>query len=193
MVHTFELSKMISKDTYEEIKSILHMRRFKTCFITTAYAGKGFQCIRLYKIKNEMYNAQDDNALMHLYMISLSISTADMFEGSADPHLSQNILNFTPDYVRAIYFHIFELIPCLEQGKDHYDRNSQAWLELNSFKARRIDFAFDLKYMHQQYLALINRGYSLRKKFTSVVILIMKIHKKKYLIMNQIYPTARKS
>lgn len=31
------------------------------------------------------------------------------------------------------------------------------------FKARRIDFAFDLKTMHQQYLTLINRGYSLRK------------------------------
>lgn len=120
MVHTFELSKSISKDSYEKIISLLNMRWYKNIFATRDYAERGFQPIRLYKMKNEMFKSGQDaedkyddneNPLMYLYMISLSISTAKMFEGSADPHLSQNILNFTPDYVRAVYHKIFELIP----------------------------------------------------------------------------------
>lgn len=187
MIHTFELTKMISKDSYEEIISFLHMRWFKGCFVTKAYAEKGFPCIRLYKIINKMYKAQNDNALMYLYMIALSINTANMFGGKGDPHLSQSILSFTSDYVRAIYRKIFELIPFLEvhpewcfdtcwdeaEQRNIVDnenwinqkkRLDRKWFEWNSFKANRIDFAFDLKYMHQQYLTLINRGYSLREK-----------------------------
>ncbi|MCM1225331.1 MAG: hypothetical protein NC548_63875, partial [Lachnospiraceae bacterium] len=186
MVHTFELSKMIPKDTYEKIISLLHMRWFRGCFITNAYVEKGFPCIRLYKFKNKMYKAYDDDALMHLYMVALSINTAKMFSGNGDPHLSQSILNFIPDYVKAIYRNIFELIPCLEQQPEwcfdscwdeagrrnvaddedwlnEKKRLNSLWLEVNAFKARRIDFAYDLKYMHRQYLMLIDRGYSLRK------------------------------
>lgn len=195
MVHTFELSKSISKDAYEKIIPLLNMRWYKSLFATRDYAEQGFQLIRLYKMKNEMFKSGQDaedkyddneNPLMYLYMISLSISTANMFEGSADPHLSQNILNFTPDYVRAVYHKIFELIPFLEvhpewcfdscwdgaRGRDIVNDEdwlnrkkelNRQWLESNAFKARRIDFAFDLKTMHQQYLTLINRGYSLRK------------------------------
>lgn len=119
-------------------------------------------------------------------MITLSINTAKMFDGNSDPHLSNNILSFTPDYVRAIYRKIFELIPCLEvhpewcfdacwgevedcnviNDEDWLNQRKELnrqWFESNLFKARRIDFAFDLKTMNQQYLTLINRGYSLRK------------------------------
>ena len=97
----------------------------------------------------------------------------------------QEILSFTPDHVRAICHKIFELIPCLESHpewcfdecwKDVEDctiendeawlnrkkRLNEQWLELNSFKAARIDFTFDLYTMNQQYLELIDKGYSLR-------------------------------
>lgn len=108
-----------------------------------------------------------------------------MFGGCGDPHIPQSILSFTPDYVRAIYLHIFELIPCLEVHpewcfdecwKDIEDCNivndeawlnkrkelNRKWLKYNSFKAARIDFTYDLYAMNQQYLALIDKGYSLR-------------------------------
>lgn len=88
-----------------------------------------------------------------------------MFGG--DSHLSNNILTFTSDFITAIYHKIFETIPCLEQGKQYYNEHSQersSWLEINAFKARRIDVPFDFKTMHQQYLTLINRGYTLPKK-----------------------------
>lgn len=189
MVHTFELSKEISKDIFDDIRFLLHMRWYGGCFITTAFAGQGFQIIRLYEIKREMHKGeiQDDNVIMHLYMISLSINTAHMFGGNGDPHMPQSILSFTPGYVRAIYRKIFELIPFLEvhpewcfdacwdeagqrdivddgEWLNHRKELDRKWMEANVFKARRIDFTFDLKYMNQQYLTLINRGYSLRKK-----------------------------
>lgn len=167
MVHTFELSKMISKDTFDTIVTSLSMRNYGSCWLTTNYADKGFAVIRLYKFKRKGIKdkKQEDSDLTHHYMIALSINTSDMFGGNGDPHLSETILSFTPDYVKAIYFHIFELIPCLEKMDGNYDRDSYEWFEQNVFKARRIDFAFDLKYMSQQYLTLINRGYSLCDRY----------------------------
>lgn len=143
----------------------LKIRNYGSCWLTAKYADKGLTLIRLYKFKRKDIKAtvQGDSDLTHYYMIAISINTANMFDGNADPHFSNNILFFTLDYVKAIYFHIFELIPCLEQAKEQYDRNSEMWLKFNSFNVHRIDFAFDLKTMHQQYLTLINRGYSLRK------------------------------
>jgi len=133
----------------------------------------------------EKTEGQEDNDFTHYYMISLSINTANMFSGYQDPHIPQSILSFTPDYVRAIYRKIFELIPCLEIypercfdecWKDVEDctiendeawlnrkkRLNEKWLKLNPFKADRIDFTFDLYTMNQQYLKLIDKGYSLR-------------------------------
>lgn len=68
----------------------------------------------------------------------------------------------------ATYHKIFETIPCLEQGKQHYNDNTlerSLWLEINAFKARRLDVTFEIKIMHQQYLTLMNRGYMLPKKY----------------------------
>lgn len=36
------------------------------------------------------------------------------------------------------------------------EKLNEQWLELNSFKAARIDFTFDLHTMNQQYLKLID-------------------------------------
>ena len=187
MVHTFELSKVISRDTFNEIIRSLKLRYYRYYWFTTAYSDKGFAAIRLYKFKRKEIKTevQEDNDFTHYYMISLSINTANMFSGYQDPHIPQSILSFTPDYVRAIYRKIFELIPCLEIypercfdecWKDVEDctiendeawlnrkkRLNEQWLELNSFKAARIDFTFDLYTMNQQYLKLIDKGYSLR-------------------------------
>ena len=110
-----------------------------------------------------------------------------MFDGYKDPHIPQSILSFTPDYVRAIYHKIFELIPFLESHpewcfdecwgdvencnieKDEAWLNrkkqlNEQWLEENSFKVARIDFTYDLYTMNQQYLTLIDKGYTLRQK-----------------------------
>lgn len=162
------------------------MKWYKSCYATNAYAGQGFQLIRLYKIKNEMFkdgqdsgnkNDDDEKPFMHLYMITLSINIADMFGGNGDPNMPQSILSFTPDYVRAVYRKIFELIPFLKvppewrfdacwDGAGQRDivddgewlnrkkELNRQWIESNAFKARRIDFAFDLKAMPQQYLTV---------------------------------------
>ena len=177
MVHTFELSKVISRDTFNEIIRSLKLRYYRYYWFTTAYSDKGFAAIRLYKFKRKEIKTevQEDSESTHYYMIFLSINTANMFSGYQDPHIPQSILSFTPDYVRAIYRKIFELIPCLEIHpewcfdecwKDVEDctiENDEAWLnskkklneqwlELNSFKAAMIDFTFDLHTMNQQYL-----------------------------------------
>lgn len=167
MIHTMELSKMVSKATFESVIKLLHLPFYKCCWLTTGYAERGLTMIRLYKFKRSEFKdkpvSEDD--LTHYYMIAIAINTGCMFGG--DSHLSNNILAFTPDFITVIYHKIFETIPCLEQGKQHYNEDSQersSWLEMNAFKARRIDFTFDFKTMHQQYLTLINRGYTLPKK-----------------------------
>lgn len=190
MIHTFELSKMISKDTYETIIPLLHMNRYESCFVTTACAEQGFQTIRLYKMKNKMntgldmlqVSQQDNDAYMYLYMIAISINPSKMFGG--DPHSSTDILAFNHGFVRTIYRKIFELIPCLEvnpeqsfeagwenlQGRSideewlrKKEEQSQQWFTDNAFKVHRIDFAFDIATNAQEYLTMINTGYDLSK------------------------------
>ena len=53
MVHTFELSKMISRDTFDEIIRSLKLRNYRYYLFTTAYSDKGFAAIRLYKFKRK--------------------------------------------------------------------------------------------------------------------------------------------
>lgn len=185
MVHTFELSKMLSRDMFNETIHSLKLRFYGNCWFTTAYADKGFAAIRLSKFKRKEVTAenQKESDFTHYYMISLSINLANMFDGHGDPHIPVSILFFTPDIVRTIYRHIYELIPCLEvhpewcidncweEVKDCNIEKREAllnekkqlneqWLALNSFKAARIDFTYDIPFM--QYLTLIDKGYSLR-------------------------------
>ena len=104
MVHTFELSKAISRDTFNEIIRSLKLRYYRYYWFTTAYSDKGFAAIRLYKFKRKEIKTevQEDNDFTHYYMISLSINTANMFSGYQDPHIPQSILSFTPDHVYKI-------------------------------------------------------------------------------------------
>ena len=93
MVHTFELSKMISRDTFDEIFRSLKLRNYRYYLFTTAYSDKGFAAIRLYKFKRKEVKTevQEDNDFTHYYIISLSINTANMFSGYQDPHININI------------------------------------------------------------------------------------------------------
>ena len=163
MIHTLELSKMISKKTFDNIIALLNIPSYKRCWLTVDYKDKGLTVIRLYKFKRKEVKTQvnDDTDLTHYYMICISVNTGVMFGG--DNHLSNNLIHFTPDFVRAIYEKIFDIIPCMEQVKAYRYTNTPLWFEVNAFKAHRIDFCFDLKTMHQEYLTLIDRGYSLRK------------------------------
>ena len=53
MVHTFELSKRFSRDTFNEIIRSLKLRYYRYYWFTTAYSDKGFAAIRLYKFKRK--------------------------------------------------------------------------------------------------------------------------------------------
>lgn len=164
VIHTIELSRMMSKATFDTIIKLLQIPYNRRCWFTTKYASQGFLIIRLYKfLRSEFKDKQvSENDLTHHYMISMTINTGTMF--GSDGHLSNNILTFTPDVAKAIYNRVYDLIPCLEHRNSHYSRFLEPWFEFNALKARRIDFAFDLKTAHQQYLTLINRGYALRQK-----------------------------
>lgn len=139
MIHTLELSKVMSKATFEEIIRYLHLPYYKCCWLTTNYAECGLTMIRLYKFKRSEFKNKSvpEDYLTHYYMIAIVVNTGCMFGG--DSHLSNNLLAFTPDFITAIYHKIFETIPCLEQGKQHYNDNTlerSLWLEINAFKAR---------------------------------------------------------
>lgn len=163
MIHTLELSKMISKKTFDNVIASLNIPFYKRCWLTVDYKDKGLTVIRLYKFKRKEVKTEvkDDSDRTHYYMICISVNTGIMFGG--DNHLSNNLLCFKCSFVKAIYEKIFDIIPCMEQSKAYRNTNIPLWFEVNAFKAHRIDFCFDLKTMHHEYLKLIDRGYSLRK------------------------------
>lgn len=191
MIHTFEVSRMITKEVYEKVISTLKLRynpwNDTGVYWTTDYSDQGFQMIRLYKFKDKIYEKQmegrpKDDRYLYCYMIALSINPSVMFGG--DPYHSLDILSFGSDLVRGIYGKILSLIPCLEINRqlrvdaqresrlmesiddEHckaWNRLREDWLEQNKFLARRIDFAFDIWDNPDLYLMLLDRGYSLRK------------------------------
>lgn len=169
MIHTFELSKMISKAIFEEIQQQLSWDFYrKGIFLTMKYADYGFSAVRLYRFKDKKYkelqqqNNTQDEEYMYMYMVAITINIGLMF--GKNGYYSNDILSFTPDFVKAIYSKIYAFFPCIEQGEEYRTSNYRLWCEINAFKLRRIDFAFDLKTYADQYMTLINRGYSVRGK-----------------------------
>lgn len=169
MVHTFELSKMISKDMFEKIRQQLSWDFYKKgFFLTMKYADYGFSAVRLYRFKDKKYkelqqikNIQNEE-YMYMYMITITINIGLMF--GKNGYYASDILSFTPDFVKAIYSKIYGFLPCMEQGEEYRISNYRLWQDINAFKLRRIDFSFDLKNYSDQYMTLINRGYSVRGK-----------------------------
>ena len=169
MVHTFELSKMISKDMFEKIRQQLSWDFYKKgFFLTMKYADYGFSAVRLYRFKDKKYkelqqikNIQNEE-YMYMYMITITINIGLMF--GKNGYYASDILSFTPDFVKAIYSKIYGFLPCMQQGEEYRISNYRLWQDINAFKLRRIDFSFDLKNYSDQYMTLINRGYSVRGK-----------------------------
>lgn len=179
MIHTFELSKVISQDVYDELTNnltgIYHNKRI---WLTTGYEEQGISIIRLYKFKPKRKNKQGQKVELanepYRYMIALSINVGVMF--GRDGYLANDILTFTPDFCKAIYNRIYELIPWLEFNTPYkalgiselnatgHSANMDRHYEYNAFKLRRIDFTFDIQTMADQYMTLIERGYCIRRQ-----------------------------
>lgn len=169
MVHTFELSKMISKDMFEEIQQQLSWDFYRNgFFLSMKYADYGFSAIRLYRFKDKKFKELQetshiqDEEYMYMYMIAITINIGMMF--GKNGYSSNDILSFTPDFIKTIYSKIYGFFPCIECGEEYRSSNYRLWQEINAFKLRRIDFAFDLKTNAEEYMSLINRGYSMRRK-----------------------------
>lgn len=138
----------------------------KGFFLTMRYSDYGFSAIRLYEFKNKMYETEKhqygDSEYMYLYMIAITVNVGLMF--GKNGYYSNNIISFTPDFVKAIYSKTYDFLPCIESGKEYRANRYELWQELNSFKLRRIDFTFDLKDYSDIYLSLLDRGYDISRK-----------------------------
>ena len=183
MIHTFELSRMIGRETYEQlIKDLKGISYNRVAWFTKAYQESGIPFILLYKFKQKRKNEQKQLIELpvqlpeepYRYMIVLSINIGMMFGNNG--YLATDILAFTPPFIRAIYDRIFELIPLLEYMPEQRELGImelettgktiklESYYWNNEFKLRRIDFAFDLRTMANQYMTLIERGYCIQRK-----------------------------
>ncbi len=180
MVHTFELSRIISKEMFDTLLKVVKGCKYnKVAWFSKEYADDGIQMICLRKFKPRKKNKDGDWIVLEdapfYYMIILCINTGVMFGG--DGYLSNNTLNFTPSFAKAIYSKIFELIPELEikpellvTGNTLWEEGNignsflQEYYQLNGFKLRRIDFAFDIAVAPQYYIQLLEWGKGVQRK-----------------------------
>lgn len=175
VIHTVELTRIISKEQYEQIANSLHMAWYgnKKLYISTQYASLGFPVIRLYKIKKTYKNESYHHIF---YMIAITVNIQTMLD--CDPNKSISLELFVDIIYKSIYSEIFKLMPCLEFKKrlsfeemselakkdiNAFYEEERQWSVVNGFKVSRIDFSFDFWYMPKEYLALLNKGYCLRK------------------------------
>lgn len=169
MIHTFELSKMITSDMFENVRQQLSWDYYKKgFFLTMRYADYGFSAIRLYKFRNDRYEEEklryksQSNEYMYLYMLTITVNVGLMF--GKNSYYANDILSFTPNFVKAMYSKIYDFFPYLERGQEFRINKYELWQDINAFKLRRIDFTFDLRANADQYLSLINKGYAVRRK-----------------------------
>lgn len=180
MVHTLELSRMISEETFEKLLTTLKDIRYNgIAWYTQSYADKGISMVCLRKFKPLRRNEKGEMVILEnepfQYMIIMSINIGIMF--GADGYHSTNVLSFTPDFAKAIYDNIFEQIPELEVNADYKDKGNEIlwntgkaplllerYYDLNAFKLRRIDFAFDIATTPEQYMRLLELGKGIRRK-----------------------------
>ena len=72
MIHTIELSKMISADMFNEIINSLNIPYNRQIWFTNRYMDKGILAIGLYKFKRKSDNIPQSNEIAldtHYYMI----------------------------------------------------------------------------------------------------------------------------
>ena len=174
MIHTFELSKEISKQQYEQIISQIPMKWYNNRFGTDQFKEQGISFISLRKVSDKT-----KPQIIH-HMIYLAINPG-MISGN-DPYYSTNINSFSPATIEGIYCRIFDIIPCLEEypearnimiqelkqvrfSDSHYMKwylLHKAWYFKNSFTASRIDYAFDIFTNAHEYQTLIQQGWKIK-------------------------------
>ena len=180
MVHTLELSKEISQETYEAmLQSLADGRYNRVAWYTKAYAEKGIPMVCLRKFKPRRRDKNGKWVVLEsepfIYMAIMSVNPGKMF--GIDGYHSSNSSIFTPDFAKAIYQKIFEQIPELEVLHDYKEQGDmQYWNTgiypkilkeydaMNTFKLRRIDYAFDISTTSEQYIQLIEWGKGIRRK-----------------------------
>ena len=180
MVHTLELSREISEDTFELLlKSLKANKHNGYAWFTTAYTEQGISMICLHKFKPKRKDNQGKWVTLesepYHYMIILGINTGVMFGG--DGYLSNNVLTFTSDFAYAIYDKILEILPQLEiypeyrvKGYELYWNTGRKpsilddYYRLNAFKLRRIDYALDISLSAEQYIQLLQWGKGINRK-----------------------------
>lgn len=162
MIHTFELSKMLSEETFEELLSLPEFNYYKkNLWKSYSYESQGLSTVRLYKFKQKKKNNKPDAP--YLYMITITVNIGLMY--GSDGYFSNDILCFTPDFIKSIYNNIYDIFPMLEyQNEALFEKHPHLWWEYNNFKLRRIDFAFDIRTNADDYIKLIDHGYALTRK-----------------------------
>lgn len=176
MIHTFELSKEISREQYEQIISEIPMKWVNKQYGTDHFKDQGISFISLYKSHDKT-----KPRILH-YLIYLAINPGKMFGG--DPYYASNINSFSPALVEVIYQNIFDVIPCLEKYPEAREKMNQevkqvqfldshylswyllhkAWISENTFTASRIDYTFDIISNVHEYQALIQQGWPIKSK-----------------------------
>ena len=178
MIHTFELSKEISLETFEIIVSRkelgLRWDKSKSTFNTTRFSDNGIPMIYLRK------EADKSNPKFKHCMIYLSINSGKMFHG--DPHYGNNTNTFTPSFMDAIMQNIFEVLPWLEkipQARtaisfdmlkedislyEKWKALHKAWMEENAFTLNRLDYCMDIYFNVKEYESLLKRGYPIKSR-----------------------------
>lgn len=166
MIHTFELSKELSPESYMELRNNLHGLtpvRNKPYMYTMSYSDRGVTLVTLCKFKRKENDALISISEYH-YMVTFSVNVGVMFPGDGNGIYSNNINSFGEAFIKNIYYNIYEIVPSLEIRKDLRNaptpEEREYWYQLNTFKARRIDYNFDFKSNTDAYLYILKHGYS---------------------------------
>ena len=174
MIHTFELSRLLNKEIFEDlIETLKGLRYIDNIWVTREYREYGLPCICLYKFKPK--DKRELENVPYTYMIVLSVNPNVILGG--DGYLATDIRTFNFTFTRCISEHIFRLIPNLDEAAlmkqellFHFKETGNIWYFQryeeyyeHLFKIRRIDYTFDLWHMEKEYISLINQGYVIRR------------------------------
>lgn len=153
MIHTFELSTMVSSETFEEILRLYKFTYLRgNCWSYKGLSDKGISYVHLCKIPRN--KEQKSNFGTWYYMVSVVINTGMLYGSSKE--FANNIVAFTPDFIRNIYENILDIIKPLEISRQRSKIDV-----MDFFKNQRVDFCFDFYTHHEQYLELLTRGKSI--------------------------------
>ena len=165
MIHTIELSMMVSNEAFNEILDTFDFTYLKNgCWGYTGLAEKGISLVRLYKIKRfPNVNTNEGKQIVtegsaYYYVVCFVVNTGMMYGDSKER--SNDILAFTPDFIKNIYENVLDAIAPLNAFMKKYNIDI-----MDMFKNKRCDYSFDIFQNHEQYMELLSRGKRLNPKF----------------------------